>query len=53
MYCENCGKMIRTGRFCDACKASITNNLNSAIDKPVVPVKKKPTHEKDKMRFLS
>ncbi|MEE1306347.1 MAG: flagellar protein [Agathobacter sp.] len=51
--CEKCGKMIRTGRFCDACKASITNTLNSAIDKPVVAVKKKPAHEKDKMRFLS
>lgn len=51
--CEQCGKMIRTGRFCESCKAAITNNLNSAIDKPKkAPVQKK-THDKDRMRFLS
>ena len=31
--CENCGKLIKTGRFCDACKAKISNNLMSAINK--------------------
>ena len=23
--CENCGRMIRTGRFCDECKTKLTN----------------------------
>lgn len=32
--CEQCGKMIRTGRFCDSCKSKISNNLMSAINKP-------------------
>ena len=50
--CEQCGALIRTGRFCDSCKAHIQNNLMSAIDKPKAVERKKPTHEKDRMRFL-
>lgn len=50
--CENCGTLIRTGRFCDKCKSSIANNLMSAIDRPKTVEKKKPTHDKDRMRFL-
>lgn len=51
--CENCGKMIRTGRFCDACKSSMANKFQDAIDKPkiVVPEKKKED-TKNRMRFL-
>jgi ribosomal protein L32 len=52
--CEKCGKMIRTGRFCDDCKSKITNNLMNAIDKPKIPEKpavSKRDHE-NKMRFL-
>lgn len=52
--CENCGKMIRTGRFCDACKNSMANTLQNAIEKPKVVVQeKKKDKDKDKMRFLS
>lgn len=50
--CEQCGTMIRTGRFCDSCKAAISNNLMSAIDKPKPVEKKKPERDKDRMRFL-
>ena len=32
--CENCGRMIRTGRFCDECKTKLTNTLRSALDTP-------------------
>ena len=49
--CENCGKSIRTGRFCDKCKDSMINNLNGAYKKPVMePTKRK--HDGDRMRFL-
>lgn len=50
--CEQCGTMIRTGRYCDSCRAAITNNLMQGIDKPKPVEKKKPTHERDRMRFL-
>ncbi len=49
--CEGCGKMIRTGRFCDACKNRMTNQLNNLYEKPKVEPKK-PVREKEKMRFL-
>ena len=52
--CENCGKLIKTGRFCDACKAKISNNLMSAINKKP---QRKPdeNHNRDttnRMRYL-
>ena len=50
--CEQCGAMIRTGRFCDKCKANISNNLMSAIDRPKVEAPKKKAPERDRMRFL-
>lgn len=50
--CEQCGTMIRTGRYCESCKAAISNNLMSALDKPKPVEKKKPEREKDRMRFL-
>ena len=50
--CENCGAIIKSGRFCDKCKAEMSKNLGSAIKKPTVqePVKKKK--DGDRMRFL-
>lgn len=50
--CEQCGAAIRTGKFCEACKSAISNNLMSALDRPKPMVKKKPEKEKDRMRFL-
>lgn len=53
--CEGCGASIRTGRFCEACKMRMHNDLSSAINKPkapAAPARKKVVHESDKMRFL-
>lgn len=52
--CENCGVMIRTGRFCEACKNSMANNLSDLYreEKKIKPVKK-DTKENPKMRFLN
>ena len=49
--CEGCGKMIRTGRFCDSCKTRMANQFQNLYEKPKVEPKKKEK-EKDKMRFL-
>lgn len=51
LECENCGAMIRTGRFCDNCKAKMTNELSGAIKKTTV-VQQPKQKESAKMRFL-
>lgn len=50
--CENCGAMIKTGRFCDSCKSQLQNRIQSAIDKPKKIEPKKQTRDKERMRFL-
>lgn len=50
--CENCGKMIRTGRFCQECKVKMINQLDSAYEKPKVEQPKKADRDKERMRFL-
>lgn len=50
--CEVCGAAITTGRFCDACKKQVMNDLNGAIKKPEAPVIKKREKENPRMRFL-
>ena len=52
--CENCGAMIRAGKYCEKCKASMAKNLSSAIDKPkaVALQPKKQTDTSNRMRFL-
>lgn len=50
--CEKCGALIRTGRYCDSCKASLTNTLMSAIDKPKAEAPKKRERTRERMRFL-
>jgi methionyl-tRNA synthetase len=53
--CEVCGKTIRTGRYCDGCKAEMANNLGAAIKRPEVK-EENPYENKDtssKMRFLN
>ena len=54
--CEKCGSMIRSGRFCEACKIEMTQGFNHAMgrDKVVKPeVKKSPSRSNDnRMRFL-
>ena len=53
--CENCGAMIRAGKYCEKCKSSMAKNLSNAIDKPKMVVtaapKKKDDHN-NRMRFL-
>lgn len=53
IVCENCGKPICTGRFCDSCRISMANELQGAINRP----KRQPTpaeknRDGDRMRFL-
>lgn len=54
--CEKCGAMIRSGCFCDKCKAEMTNDFKHAAGldrKPVVQQPKPSTQrDKDKMRYL-
>ena len=54
--CEKCGAMIKTGRFCKACKGNIADSLHDAVAKPVVkqaqPEKKSSTNTKGQARFL-
>lgn len=53
--CENCGAMIKTGRFCQKCKKQLENSLSNVYEtKKAAPVQKKKTGSADgKMRFLS
>lgn len=53
--CEVCGTPIVSGRFCDKCKASMINDLNSVGRRPVAPtVDKTPRRSaENKMRFLN
>lgn len=53
--CENCGAMIRSGRFCEACKSSMANNLSNVYKEPkkVQPAVKKDVRDSAKMRFLT
>lgn len=52
--CEKCGKMIRSGRFCETCKSSMANNLSEVYqEKKPEPVTKKPAKDSTaRMRFL-
>ena len=53
--CENCGTMIRSGRFCEKCKDSITKKLSGAIDKPKhheAAATDRKKRESDRMYFL-
>lgn len=54
IVCESCGIPICSGRFCDACKDKMANNLMSAMDRPKKTLiePQKPAHDKDRMRFL-
>lgn len=52
--CENCGTMIRTGRFCDKCKNNMANNLKQMYAMPPMDDDSKGIRgrDKDRMRFL-
>ena len=51
--CENCGKSIRSGRYCDKCKLEMVTRLNEAVPKKMKPEPaKKPDKQKARMHFL-
>lgn len=51
--CELCGRMIRTGKYCDECKVSMTNTLRSAMDKKLGTVSQpKERRENGRMHYL-
>lgn len=54
LECEGCGKIIRTGRYCDMCKTKMTQRLEGAYQKPApaAPKKSEGDHH-NKMRFLN
>lgn len=49
--CEGCGKMIKTGRFCNLCKDKMLNKLGDIYKEPIKAIKKDP-RENARMRFL-
>ena len=52
--CEKCGAMIRSGRFCDACKNGLANNFSDMYKgKAPEPVKKPARDSSARMRFLN
>ena len=51
LECEGCGKMVRTGRFCEPCKAKYINGFSSLIKKPE-PENKIVKAQGPQMRFL-
>lgn len=50
--CEKCGANIRTGRFCDACSRSLSNEMRISTAAKEAPPKH-TEREKDKMHFLN
>lgn len=58
LSCENCGALIRSGRFCEKCKNDVTRGFNdmARADRAAEEAKRReamrqPDHE-NKMRFL-
>lgn len=53
--CESCGKIIKTGRYCDVCKNTLSNSLRQAagLNKKPEGVAMKPKKSSEsRMRFL-
>lgn len=50
--CMNCGAMIKYGKYCEACKGKMINNLSHAVEEE--PVKEAAPRKSDgnRMRFL-
>ena len=50
--CERCGKMIRTGKYCDECKTTMAMNLRSAYSSQFDPESRKKTErDRERLRF--
>lgn len=54
LTCESCGAAIRSGRFCEKCKGSMTKDLKDMLgeNKPKATVVQKKKEDGAKMRFL-
>lgn len=54
--CEGCGVTIKTGKYCDKCRADLTRGLMNAVSKPEEQKKNESGGSKrpgtGKMRFL-
>lgn len=50
--CENCGKMIRCGKYCDACKNNLANILRKAYAVQPQTQEEGRTRDGSRMRFL-
>ena len=51
--CERCGAMIGFGRFCNKCKISLSQEINSAIKPAINETSETSSHpSSSKMRFL-
>lgn len=51
--CEACGTMIRSGRFCDACKGNMASGFGNLYKSEPKIQPKRDTKENPRMRFLS
>ena len=53
--CERCGKLIRSGRLCEACKKNVVKDLKGiqAVPKSDDSDKRLGSSCKDRMRFLN
>lgn len=52
LECENCGAIIRTGRFCPHCKELMASRLGQMYKAKPQKQNKVSTDSKSKMRFL-
>lgn len=54
LNCEGCGAPIRSGKYCDKCKANMTNGFKQIINsnRPVVPDTDTSDRSGPKMRYL-
>lgn len=50
--CESCGTMIKTGRFCEKCKADMTKAFNPIQKKQGILQPQKNDLERAKMRYF-
>lgn len=51
--CENCGTTIKSGRFCEACKSTMANQLGSMYESSKPKQKTQTnTNTSSRMRFL-
>lgn len=55
LNCESCGAPIRSGKYCDSCKAQLTSSLRSVMPQKPKPVEqpKKDPRDAARMRFLN